>query len=190
MATSAGSRCHFKLDPHAGRNYSVLRHQDRKSTRLNSSHANISYAVFCLKKKNSPASNHQRTTRHLVSLLNAAGVSWKAYQEDISGTTCPLTNRGSYAVKHNPFVFFDDATGSNNPADAYCIAHVRPYSELATDLSNNTVARYNFITPNVCNDMHSACAPLNDKVKQGDTWLSTELPKLLASRVYANNGTL
>src|SRR3712207_6960757 len=30
---------------------------DRKSTRLNSSHANISYAVFCLKKKNT-------TTRH------------------------------------------------------------------------------------------------------------------------------
>src|SRR3712207_8324127 len=29
--------------------YSAL---DRKSTRLNSSHANISYAVFCLKKKN------------------------------------------------------------------------------------------------------------------------------------------
>src|SRR3712207_8197456 len=28
-----------------------LAHQDRKSTRLNSSHANISYAVFCLKKK-------------------------------------------------------------------------------------------------------------------------------------------
>src|SRR3712207_7501186 len=29
-----------------------LRHVDRKSTRLNSSHANISYAVFCLKKNN------------------------------------------------------------------------------------------------------------------------------------------
>src|SRR3712207_7354199 len=28
--------------------------QDRKSTRLNSSHANISYAVFCLKKKQTP----------------------------------------------------------------------------------------------------------------------------------------
>src|SRR3712207_7890636 len=28
-----------------------LEHRDRKSTRLNSSHANISYAVFCLKKK-------------------------------------------------------------------------------------------------------------------------------------------
>src|SRR3712207_9238882 len=34
----------------AGRDDDVL--QDRKSTRLNSSHANISYAVFCLKKKN------------------------------------------------------------------------------------------------------------------------------------------
>src|SRR3712207_8433904 len=32
-----------------------LGHQDRKSTRLNSSHANISYAVFCLKKKKMPS---------------------------------------------------------------------------------------------------------------------------------------
>src|SRR3712207_7431164 len=31
-------------------------HPDRKSTRLNSSHANISYAVFCLKKKNTISS--------------------------------------------------------------------------------------------------------------------------------------
>src|SRR3712207_7039106 len=30
---------------------------DRKSTRLNSSHANISYAVFCLKKKKKPKTN-------------------------------------------------------------------------------------------------------------------------------------
>src|SRR2546430_8087890 len=31
-----------------------IRPQDRKSTRLNSSHSQISYAVFCLKKKNNP----------------------------------------------------------------------------------------------------------------------------------------
>src|SRR3712207_8313323 len=31
--------------------------EDRKSTRLNSSHANISYAVFCLKKKTQPVSS-------------------------------------------------------------------------------------------------------------------------------------
>src|SRR5947209_14261821 len=35
--------------------------QDRKSTRLNSSHANISYAVFCLKKKKKKKKNKQRT---------------------------------------------------------------------------------------------------------------------------------
>src|SRR3712207_9395113 len=31
--------------------FESMNHLDRKSTRLNSSHANISYAVFCLKKK-------------------------------------------------------------------------------------------------------------------------------------------
>src|SRR5438093_173885 len=146
--------------------------------------------AFGIRDDNSPASNHQTTTRHLVSLLNAAGVSWKAYQEDISRTACPVTDQGSYVVKHDPFVFFDDVTGSNNPADAYCIAHVRPYSELATDLSNNTVARYSFITPNVCHDMHDSCAPLNDEVKQGDVWLSTEVPRILASQPYAAKGVL
>src|SRR3712207_7613181 len=35
--------------------------QDRKSTRLNSSHANISYAVFCLKKKKPLATATPRT---------------------------------------------------------------------------------------------------------------------------------
>src|SRR3712207_7385622 len=43
-----------RAEPPGGRGDLV---QDRKSTRLNSSHANISYAVFCLKKKN------KRTTK-------------------------------------------------------------------------------------------------------------------------------
>src|SRR3712207_6927393 len=34
-----------------GAAFALIERQDRKSTRLNSSHANISYAVFCLKKK-------------------------------------------------------------------------------------------------------------------------------------------
>src|SRR3712207_8588713 len=34
---------------------------DRKSTRLNSSHANISYAVFCLKKKTPTMSHHSHS---------------------------------------------------------------------------------------------------------------------------------
>src|SRR3712207_8036665 len=40
--------------------------QDRKSTRLNSSHANISYAVFCLKKKNHIDSSYSLCPRHLL----------------------------------------------------------------------------------------------------------------------------
>src|SRR3712207_7152062 len=38
-------------DPLERENLADERQEDRKSTRLNSSHANISYAVFCLKKK-------------------------------------------------------------------------------------------------------------------------------------------
>ena len=87
-------------------------------------------------------------------------------------------------------LYFDDVTEANNSSAPYCIAHVRPYAEWAGDLNAGTVARYNFITPNVCDDMHSSCAPVNDPVKQGDTWLSTEVPKILASQAYAENGAL
>src|SRR5258707_10166327 len=38
-------------DLHTRKQQVAVLHTDRKSTRLNSSHANISYAVFCLKKK-------------------------------------------------------------------------------------------------------------------------------------------
>src|SRR3712207_7624009 len=40
----------------------VSTEEDRKSTRLNSSHANISYAVFCLKKKKKYESTHTYIT--------------------------------------------------------------------------------------------------------------------------------
>src|SRR3712207_7805357 len=43
----------------------VCHYLDRKSTRLNSSHANISYAVFCLKKKKKHQhSNSQTHNKH------------------------------------------------------------------------------------------------------------------------------
>src|SRR3712207_8773615 len=58
-----GERAAVRAGPHGGRRDGACfgapflgadgrrRQVDRKSTRLNSSHANISYAVFCLKKK-------------------------------------------------------------------------------------------------------------------------------------------
>src|SRR3712207_8115850 len=60
--------------PGGGRRYSprdvaLLREvqrlsQDRKSTRLNSSHANISYAVFCLKKKKKHSTSYIRVSSY------------------------------------------------------------------------------------------------------------------------------
>src|SRR5258707_10976216 len=45
---------------------------DRKSTRLNSSHANISYAVFCLKKKNVGGHEVVPCCEYLIALLERA----------------------------------------------------------------------------------------------------------------------
>jgi hypothetical protein len=141
---------------------------------------------FGISNDDDPSANHQGSNQHLVTLLNDAHISWKSYQEDISGNDCPISGTGNYAPKHNPMVFFDDVINNSS----YCIAHVRPYSELAGDLQKNTQARYNFITPNLCNDMHDTCAPFKDAVKQGDTWLQQNLPTILNSQAYQNGGVV
>jgi phospholipase C len=145
---------------------------------------------------NPPANNHQSTPDHLVTQLEKAGVTWKSYQEDVDGKSCPLADNGLYAVRHNPAVFFDDVTDSMSASSSRCIAHVRPYTELATDLSAGTTAQFNFITPDLCHDMHgqpigTTCLSLtSDLVKEGDTWLSTEVPKIMASDAYKNGGAI
>ena len=145
---------------------------------------------FGIVDDNDPADDHQNTTNHLVTLLKSAGISWKTYQEDISGSTVPLTSVGGYTPRHNPFVYFDDVTGTNNPNYTYGIAHIRPYSEFAGDLTNNTVARYNFITPNLCHDGHDSCYPLYDPIRQADSWLSTQVPGILDSSAFQTAGVL
>src|SRR3712207_8547620 len=73
-----GARLHFqqllsRLDEWSGivRRLLAAPHLDRKSTRLNSSHANISYAVFCLKKKKNIANfntaHKKKTYNHKVN---------------------------------------------------------------------------------------------------------------------------
>src|SRR5690348_17809499 len=54
VPTSMGS---YLVEVELGKAHGATPHRDRKSTRLNSSHPSISYAVFCLKKKktNPPA---------------------------------------------------------------------------------------------------------------------------------------
>jgi hypothetical protein len=139
---------------------------------------------------NPPALWSVNETNHFSTLLNNAGISWKSYQECISGDIVPLTNRLCYAVRHNPFVYFHDVTGTNDPHYPYGIVHNRPYSEFWADLTNHAVAQYNFITPGVCSDMHDSCAPLTNRILQGDSWLAAEVPKILDSTAYRDNGAL
>lgn len=145
---------------------------------------------FGVTNDNDPSSNHQSTTSHLVSELAKAGVSWKTYQEDISGTICPLTGVNKYAPKHNPFIYFDDVTDANDPNSAVCINHVRPFAELANDLKTGAIPQYAFLTPNLCNAGHDTCAPQNDPVRQSDDWLSTIVPMILNSKAYQNGGAI
>jgi phosphatidylinositol-3-phosphatase len=143
---------------------------------------------FGIRNDDAPAINHLDSTNTLFHQLDRAGISWKTYQENITGDYVPDTNNYPYAVRHDPFVFFDSVR--NNPA--YCTSHVRPYGELAQDLANGTVARFNFITPNVTNDMHDrvqGCSGCSTRI-QGDYWLSHEVPSILASPAYTNGGAL
>ena len=133
--------------------------------------------------------NSTANTSHLVTQIKNAttGVSWMAYQEGITGSTgtCPITSSGHYAAKHDPFVFFRDVSGSPpSKTNAYCTSHHKDYSKLAADLANHAVSSFNFITPNLCNDMHgdSGC-PNSNEIASGDQWLKANLPAIIA---YAN----
>src|SRR5437016_454668 len=56
---------------------------------------------FGILNDSNPSINHQNTTNHLAAQLKNAGISWKAYQDGISGTTVPLTSVSTnYAPKH------------------------------------------------------------------------------------------
>jgi phosphatidylinositol-3-phosphatase len=137
-----------------------------------------------------PPSQHPLSSKlHLVTLLKKANISWKAYLENITGKVCPLTDSGEYAVRHEPFAYFDDVSDHQNPKSKYCIAHLRPYGELASDLKNGTVARYNWITPNLCDDMHDSCNGRNP-IAQGDTWLAHNVPAILKSAVFKKGGAM
>jgi phosphatidylinositol-3-phosphatase len=140
----------------------------------------------------------------------AAKSQYEVPLTSFSGTSGNYTNayNGShqynYAAKHNPQVFFTDTNGGNNPTASNPQAkNYAPMQQLATDLSNNTVGRYNWITPNQYNDMHSA---LNSnftyngvtygagtdaqKIAMGDNFLSIIVPMIEASQAFKNNGEI
>jgi hypothetical protein len=104
----------------------------------------------------------------------------------------------NYAAKHNPMVFFTDTNGGNNATPTNPLSkHYAPLQQLLTDLANDTVADYNWITPDQYNDMHTALTGgykglTGDaaNIKQGDDFLSRIVPLIMASKAYKNHGVI
>jgi hypothetical protein len=104
----------------------------------------------------------------------------------------------NYAAKHNPMVFFTDSNGGNDATPANPLStQYAPLQQLLTDLSNNTVADYNWITPNQFNDMHSGLTGgykglTGDaaNIRQGDDFLSQIVPIIMASNAYKDHGVI
>src|SRR6202022_1265622 len=82
----------------------VRRHaSDRKSTRLNSSHTVISYAVFCLKKKEA----HGRGSRQLISRAREHGAGCeRAARPPIGASSRSVPHPHSHDVRSRVFFFF------------------------------------------------------------------------------------
>ncbi len=115
---------------------------------------------------------------HLTGLLQTSGISWKAYQEDAqysagyqangvptdqrlreptTPSPTPTTAATSTTSRPNTTGHSSSPTPTAKTDDSNIKArHYAPLSQLSTDLANNTVSRYNLITPDQYNDMHSA----------------------------------
>jgi hypothetical protein len=160
----------------------------------------------CIHSDRGPTHYRIHSTKHLTALMSRAGISWRNYSENISGSSCPLsphdvlavaaengvpgTASDLYAPRHDPFVYFADNTDNFSAHSHTCIDHVRPFGEFGHDLADDRVAQYNFITPNLCDDMHSGCPLLSNRVAQGDKWLSRVIPAIQRSHAYRNGGVI
>jgi hypothetical protein len=130
--------------------------------------------------------NSTTTNDHLVTLLEKKGLSWKVYAEGIDGTNCPMMSSDSshFAARHIPMLFFQDITND----EKNCMRHIRPFSELETDISHNTVSNYSFIVPDLCNSMHDIynCQSFN-RIKNGDDWLTKTIPLIQKSPIFTTS---
>jgi phospholipase C len=109
-----------------------------------------------------------------VGSIFGQGESWKAYEESMP-SNCYKSNSGEYAVRHNPAVYYTSLSG--------CASKDVPYTQLATDLADNALPAFSFITPNLIDDMHDGT------IAQGDAWLAGHLPAILNSKQYQSGTT-
>jgi phospholipase C len=105
----------------------------------------------------------------LPDLIDASGRTWKSYQEDMPSPCYAGAEAGNYAMKHNPFMYFDPIRLDA----ARCTSSVVPMQQLYVDLASGNLPNYSFITPNLCNDAHD-CG-----LGAADDWLKSLMMILL-----------
>ena len=123
---------------------------------------------------NPPSAGCEVGVNNIADLIKNSGRTWKEYAESMP-SACYTYNALPYATKHNPFIYYKDIIDNQTR----CSKNVVPFSQLQTDLSSiNTTPNYAFITPNLCNDMHSCL------ISVGDNWLSKVVPMILNSKAF------
>jgi len=118
---------------------------------------------------------------NLGDQLDTVSKTWMDFGETM-GTPCNLTDNGNYAVRHNPFLFYNDV---QTPASR-CDAHVVDF----TNFNTASPAAFNFIAPNLVDDMHNPDPTNSTNIPNGDTWLGGQVPAILQSTAYKNGGLL
>jgi phosphatidylinositol-3-phosphatase len=133
-----------------------------------------------------PSCHVAGSNTNVADEIEAAGRNWVAYMESMPAP-CTTSDAGNYAVRHDPFVYFDDI---RNGPNSRCANHVLPYdaSAFATQLQSDHVPDYVWISPNLCDDGHNTCG--GDPVAHADSWLAQNVPPVLASPAFQQNGVL
>jgi len=124
---------------------------------------------------------------NLADQLEAAGISWKAYMEDLPAPCSDAHTAGAYAKKHNPFMYF--ASVRDHPGRC---AKVVPLDRLDADLAAGRLPRLVFVTPNLDHDMHGAGEGGDDATltATADRWLEGLYGKLAASSAWRDDTRL
>ncbi len=128
---------------------------------------------------------------NMVDSLESAGLTWKAYMEDYGGGCSLARGSNDYINSHNPFVYYSDiygnATRCNRIVDANPggSGYLALPTQLLSDLgSTANASNYMWLSPNLCDDGHDTCAPLNNFVSQQNQYLSILVPKILNSTIF------
>ncbi len=134
---------------------------------------------------------------NIVDQLEAKGKTWKAYMQSLSLCVTKLDHACGnqlYERKHNPFVSYTDV--QNNPAR---MANIVDLSQFSTDLANNTVPNYSWISPDQCHDMHGRggggssdpCdfSQVQSLIATGDAFLKSTVKQIMNSQAWQNSNS-